>query len=172
MKQKILIVIAYEGFQPIEYLIPKKTFEHAGYKVITASNKSGTATAADKTQAPVDMTIDQAVANDYAAVIFVGGPGALDNLDNQVSYQLITQTVDLGKILGAICVAPRILAHASVLTDVAATGWDEDNQLADIFNEHGVTYIKAPVVSDQGIVTAAGPAAAQEFADTILAELK
>lgn len=170
--RKILMIIAHQGYQQIEYLIPKKTFEYVGFTVVTASNKAGLATAKDKSQAKVDITLDQAIARDYAAIIVVGGPGTLDNLDNPVTYQLLTEARDLNILLGAICIAPRILAHASILTEVAATGWDDDNQLSDIYTEYGVTYIQAPVVSDQNIVTATGPSAAQDFADTIVSLLK
>ena len=45
--RKILMIIAHEGFQQVEYGIPKKTFEQAGFAVVTASNKPGIATAKD-----------------------------------------------------------------------------------------------------------------------------
>ena len=169
---KVIMVIAYYGYQPIEYEIPKKILLRAGFNVITASNKPGSATAKDKSTAKVDLTLDQVAIQSYKAIIFVGGSGALDNLDNQTSYQLLTQSVALGILIGAICIAPRILAHAGILTDVAATGWDDDNQLASIFDEHGVNYIQAPVVSDQNIITANGPTAATQFADIIVQTLK
>lgn len=41
--RKILMIIAHEGFQQVEYGIPKKTFEQAGFTVVTASNKPGMA---------------------------------------------------------------------------------------------------------------------------------
>ena len=166
------MIIAFEGYQQVEYLIPKKTFEHAGFKVITASNKPGMATAKDKSQTKVDSSIEDAVAADYVAVVVVGGPGAMDNLDNQITYQLLTQAFDLQILIGAICIAPRILAHATILTDIAATGWDDDNNLKALYDEYGVVYIEAPVVHDENIITATGPHAAQQFADTIVATLK
>jgi protease I len=116
--------------------------------------------------------VEQAIAGDYDALIFVGGPGTLDNLDNQISYQLITEAVDLGKLVAAICIATRILAHASVLENVAATGWNGDNQLEEIYDEYGVNYESAPVVIDQGFITATDPAAANDFADAIVRELR
>lgn len=170
--RKILMIIAHDGFQQVEYTIPKKTFEHASFTVTTASNKPGMATAKDKSQVKVDVTIEQAVASDYAAIVLIGGPGAMDNLDNETTQQLARQARDLGKLVAAICISPRILAHAGILTEVAATGWDGDNQLSQIYDEYGVTYIQAPVVSDQNIITGADPEAAQEFADIIVRTLK
>ena len=125
-----------------------------------------------QSKAKIDLTIDQAIASDYAAIVLVGGPGAMDNLDNEITYQLVREAYDLDKLIAAICISPRILAHASLLSEVAATGWDGDNQLAEIYNEYGATYVQAPVVSDQNIITGTDPAASQEFADTILRTLK
>lgn len=170
--RKILIIIAHEGFQHIEYGIPQKTFEQAGFTVVTASNKPGIATAKDKSRVKVDITIDQAIASDYAAIILVGGPGAMDNLDNESTYQLVREANDLGKLIGAICISTRILAHANLLTGIVATGWNGDNQLGEIYDEYGVMYVKAPVVSDQNFITATDPAASQEFADIIVHNLK
>jgi len=96
----------------------------------------------------------------------------MDHLDNNVSYSLCKKTVAAGKLLGAICITPRILAKAGVLTGKKATGWDGDNELAAIFKEHDVTYEKKPVVVDGKFVTATGPSAAHEFGQTILDLLK
>ena len=148
MSRKVLMIIAHEGFQQLEYGIPKKTLEHVGFKVITASNKPGTATAKDKSTAKVNMTTDQAIAADYDAIIIVGGPGTLDNLDNEITHQLLHEAHDLDRLIAAICIAPRILARASLLEDVAATGWDGDGQLAEIYEENGVIYEPAPVISE------------------------
>jgi ribosome-associated protein len=38
---KILLVVAHEGYQPIEYGTPKKILEDAGYTVVTASRAGG-----------------------------------------------------------------------------------------------------------------------------------
>lgn len=169
---KILMIIAHDGFQELEYQLPKKTFEQAGFAVVTASNKPGTATAKDKSRAKVDITTEQAIAKDFIAIVLVGGPGAMDNLDNEITYQLLREAHELGMLIAAICISPRILAHASLLEDVAATGWDGDEELADIYDEYGVTYVQAPVVNDQNFITATDPSASQEFADTILRSLK
>ena len=82
--RKVLMVVAHEGYQQIEYQIPKKALTQAGFTVVTASNKPGIATAKDKSTTKVDLTVEQAIAGDYDALIFVGGPGTLDNLDNQI----------------------------------------------------------------------------------------
>lgn len=172
MPKLIILVIAHTGFQPIEYATPKKVLTDAGFTVVTASNKAGNATDSMGKTVSVDITLDQIKAEQYDGLFFIGGPGALENLDNQQSYQLLQAWAKTGKPFGAICISPRILAHAGVLHGKKATGWDDDQELADIFKEHAVTYIQKPVVVDGNIVTASGPAAAQEFGEKIVTLLK
>lgn len=165
---KVVLVVAHQGYQPVEYSIPKKTLTQAGFTVVTASNKAGTAMAKDGSTTPVDILIDNVNPAVYAGIFFIGGPGAMEALDTPISYSLIAQAARLGKPLGGICVAPRILARAGVLTDINATGWDGDNKLKEVFQEYGVNYVAQPVVTDDLIVTAQGPAVAQVFADAIV----
>lgn len=163
---KILFVIAFNGFQHTEYEIPKNIIEDAGFTVVTASDKLGAATAHDGSIVLVDLSCDKVSAHRYAGIIFIGGPGALDHLDNNTSYKIIQEALHQNIPVGAICIAPRILAHAGVLHSKQATGWNEDGQLAPLYKEHHVKNM-APqsVVTDDNIVTATGPQAAQEFGE-------
>jgi len=166
--KKVLFVVAHTGYQSVEYNEPKRILQQAGFVVVTASNKEGTATAKDGSTTAIAVTISHVSIQDYEGIIFIGGPGAMDALDNEESYELLREAFAQEKIIGAICVAPRILANAGILTSVAATGWDEDGQLKGIFNASDVHYTPAPVVVDQDIVTAQGPQAAQEFGKELL----
>ena len=83
----ILLIIASQGFQHIEYSDTKKVIEDAGFSIITASDKAGTATAKNGTTASVDLTLDHVIANNYAGIFFIGGPGALEHLDNNTSIK-------------------------------------------------------------------------------------
>lgn len=164
----IILVVAHTGFQPLEYSIPKKILTDAGFKVITASTIAGTATSSIGTTTKVDITLDKLNLNDFDGIYFVGGPGALDNLDNATSYKLLQSVAAAQKPYGVICISPRILAHAGVLKTKKATGWDDDGELADVFKKHGVSYIHKPVVVDGTIITATGPSAAEEFGNSIV----
>lgn len=174
MKKKVALIIASKGYQPVEYGIPKTILEQSDYQVVTISDKLGLAHANNGCSTPVDVLLADADAKDYAGIFFIGGPGAMDCLDNEMSYELIQDAMQAHMPLGAICVAPRILARAGALEGMNATGWDdhEVETLADVFNEHGVTLIDQDVVVDDQIVTAVGPKAAKEFGETILALLK
>lgn len=164
----IVLVVAFSGFQPLEYEIPKKILTDAGFKVITASTMLGNATDQNGKPIKVDSALEKLTVADFDGIFFVGGPGALDNLDNATSHKLLQSAAAAHKPYGAICISPRILAHAGVLKHKKATGWDDDGELAAIFKKYGVTYVHKPVVVDGNIITANGPAAAQEFGKSIV----
>lgn len=169
--KKVLLVIAFEGFQPDEYSQPKQLLEAAGVTVVTASDKMGEAISKwERLRVKVDLTLDDVKVDDYDGVFFIGGPGALAHLDNELSYKIANSILD--KVHGAICISPRILAHAGVLKGKKATGWDLDGELSGILTSAGAEYVKKSVVVDGNLITADGPEAAVEFGKAIVKLLK
>lgn len=166
---KVLLVVANEGYQQTEYEIPKKILIEAGVQVQTASDKAIHAIAKDGSTTPVDLTLDKVDPDDYEGIFFIGGPGALEHLDNELSYRIIRHASQNGSAVGAICISPRILAKAGILKNRKATGWDGDGQLVAFYKEYNVEYVRKNVVVDKYIVTANGPQAAQEFGEQIVA---
>lgn len=180
MPRRVLFVIASEGFQPIEYGDAKKVLEAAGHQVVTVSDRAGVAVAKDGSEVVVGLTTRDLVANhltpapllgkergDYDALFFIGGAGAMECLDNEMSYRLLREWQKIGKPYGAICISPRILAKAGVLKNKKATGWDGDGELGKILSAHGAEYVRQAVVVDGNVVTANGPSAAREWGEKI-----
>jgi len=172
MAKKILLVIAHEGYQPVEYGTPKQLFEDAGFEVITASDKPGIATAKDGSTTLVDLTLEEVDPQFYDGIFFIGGPGAMEHLDNADSYELL-KLAEVNKIpFGAICISVRILAKAGVLDGKMVTGWNEDGELPDILSENGAQYAPVDVLVESNTVTAVGPKQAADFAHKIIDLLK
>ena len=172
--KKVGLVIASEGFQYDEYSLTKEIIESSNEaEVITISNQVGTAAANDnKNVITVDSTLEQVDTTKLDGLFFIGGPGALQNLDNSKSYNLLQQMNILKKPLGAICISVRILAKAGVLINKNATGWNDDGLLQNIFKQNRVNFIENKlVVTDGSIVTAQGPNVAVEFGREILCVL-
>ena len=88
---KVLFVIARKGFRDEEYFIPKEVLIEAGHTIVTASNGSVGENAAGSHggEARIDVYIGDADTKKYNAVVFAGGQGALENLDNEMSYRII-----------------------------------------------------------------------------------
>lgn len=166
--KKVVLVIASEGFQPIEYGITKDILEEAGVVVITASDRPGGAVATDNSTAVVDITINDLDVSDYDGFFLIGGNGAMDKLDNAVVYALLKHAEKRPMPYGAICIATRILAKAHTITGKQATGWNGDNALLAIFNAHDVAFIDKDVVIYGLLVTATGPMAAEGFGKAII----
>ncbi|HLC07062.1 MAG TPA: DJ-1/PfpI family protein [Candidatus Babeliales bacterium] len=169
----IVLVIASNGFQQVEYSDTKKVIEDAGFTVTTASDKAGTATAKNGSTVAVDITLDKVIPSNYAGIFFIGGPGALEHLDNTTSYKIAQETFFQNKPIGAICIATRILAKAGVLHDKYATGWNEDGELDQIFAENNVIYVpEEKVVVVDNVITATDPSVAQDFGKHIVEMLQ
>jgi protease I len=168
----VLFVIAGVDYQAVEYSVPKKLLEQAGFVVTTASDIPEIAAANDSSITPVDVLLTDVNPADYDGIFFIGGPGALEHLDNEISYRIITAAVQARKLVGAICIATRILARAGVLKGKRATGFNGDNALPALYKEFEVQYSPNDVVVDEHIITATGPNAAREFGEQIIALLQ
>lgn len=170
---RILLIIAQEGFQTKEYNDPKRILESAGHVVVTGATREGIAISNINEEVVVDVALSKISAEDYDAIFIVGGPGALAYLDNAETIRIMKDAEASEKILyGAICVSPRILAKAGLLSGHRATGWDGDGELSEIFSTNAVTYEQKPVVVDGRIITADGPISADAFGHTIDDSLK
>lgn len=167
--KKVLMIIASKNFRDEELLKPKEIFEKNGFKVIIASSSLNTATGMLGAKVNPQILIDKVNVKDYDAIVFVGGVGATEYFTNQVALRIAQESVKQGKLLAAICIAPRILAEAEVLKGKKATVWKTE---AEALKSKGAVYTGKDVQIDGKIVTASGPHAAEEFAISIVSLLK
>jgi protease I len=172
-EKKVAMIIAFRDFRDAEYFVPKEILEKAGAKITTVSTKLGTAIGADGGDTKVDLLLENLNPADFDAIVFIGGPGALDYLDNENSYKVVRETITQNKILGSICISPVILAKAGVLKGKRATVWSSplDRSPVKILKENGAIYEDKDVVQDGKIITANGPGAAEEFGQKLVEAL-
>ncbi len=168
--KKIIIVIPFKDFRDEEYFIPKENFEAKGFKVKTASNELGNAFGADGGEVIVDVKLSEIKLNDFDALVFVGGPGCLKNLNNEESHDLIVKANKFKKIIAAICISPLILAEAGILKNKKSTVWHDNLNKEPIkkIEKFGAIYLNEKVVVDEKIITANGPSAAKEFSENVI----
>lgn len=163
-KMKIAMIIAKDGFRDEEYLQPKDVFVRSNFEVDTYSSSTGIAKGMLGATVKVDKIIDQLKVEDYDAIVFVGGVGSSEYWDNPVAHKIAQEAVKQNKVLAAICIAPVTLAKAGILKGKNATVYpSESGQL----KEYNVNYTAKDVEVDGKIVTAAGPHATKQFAETI-----
>ncbi len=170
MNKKIALIIAFRNFRDEEYFIPKEIFEQNGFEAVTASTDKGIAVGGGGGEAEVNTLLEELDIVPLEAVVFVGGPGAYNYIENEQAHRIANQAMKQGKIIAAICIAPAILAKAGVLEAKKATVWSSpmDKKPIKMLEESGAKYQNMPVVADGNVITANGPAAAKEFAEKIL----
>lgn len=165
---KILAIIASKNFNDEEFFVPKEIFEKGGLEVVIASSSLRTSRSALGTKVTPDILLEAVNVNDYDAIMFVGGPGAVEYWNNPVAHKIAQDAVKRHKVLAAICIAPVTLANAGVLSKRKATVWSSElNKLIRM----GASYTGAAVEVDGSIITANGPSAASAFAQAIMDKL-
>ncbi len=172
MAKKVALVVAHEGFQPMEYGEPKKVLETAGVTVVTVSDRPGVAISKLGDTVAVDTTLSEMNPAEYDGIFLIGGPGAIKHLADKKTYEIMKKAAASGKPWGAICISPRILAEAGLLQGKRITGWNNDDELEKISMSAGAWYVREPVVVDGTLITADGPESAKEFGEAILINLK
>jgi protease I len=168
---KALFIVAQQGYQDLEYGVPKQILEQAGITTVTASKERGVAQG-KMTSTKVELALSEVRVNEYDVIIFVGGPGAVRYQQDTEAWRIARETVEKGILLCAICIAPTILAYAGVLKGKQATVWDEDFKQEPLFTKMGITYTEKAVTQDGKIITANGPGAARDFGKKIMEVLR
>ncbi len=171
---KVAFIIAKNGFRDEEFLVPYEILKEKGHQISVVSNTNSFAIGAGGTKLKVDLNIKELDPENFDLIVFVGGPGALENLDNEISYNICRKTIQLGKKLAAICISPVILAKSGVLKSKRATVWSSPvyKEPIEILKNQGAIYLEENVVQDEKIVTANGPHAAEEFGKKLLSILE
>jgi len=169
MEKKILMVVALKDFRDEEYFIPKEILEKAGFSIDTTGTEKGIAVGSQGGQVVIHVGLDEINLENYKAVIFCGGPGMANELDNQKFHKLVKDFYEGNKVVVAICVAPVLLAKAGILEGKKATVWSSalDKSFIKALEENGAIYEDSPVVIDNKIITANGPDASEEFGRAI-----
>ena len=171
--KKIVMVIAFQDFRDEECFIPRSIFLGEGADVKIASKSKGKAVGSYGGVLDVDMLIDQIDVSKFDAIVFVGGAGAVKYIDDDSCHYLANKAVEKNRLLGAICIAPAILARASVLKGKKATVWSSslDKSAIKILKEEKAKYQPEDVVIDGNIITANGPLSARKFGQAIVQKL-
>ena len=167
---KIAMVIASKDFRDEEYFQTREILEKAGFQVSVFSDKKGVALGKFGGEVEIKKTLEDLDVSNFNCLLFVGGSGAIECLDNPSSYFLINEARNEKKLIAAICIAPLILVHAGILKGKKATVWSSDLDKSAIkeFKKQEVEYIPEKSVIDGKIITADGVDAIEEFCEKII----
>ena len=165
-----ILIVATDGFEESELFGPLRILGDRGAEVKLASPdlKPIQATVHDdpgKTIRP-DLTVDQARAEDYDALILPGGVRNPDQLrTNKAAIDLIRAFADAGKPVAAICHGPWLLVEADLVRGKTATSWPSIR--TDLRNA-GANVVYQPAVTDGNIITSRNPDDVPAFTEAVI----
>jgi protease I len=165
-----VLIVATDGFEESELFGPREILQQRGAEVVLASPKL------DPIQATIhddpgqtirpDLTVEQANADDFDALILPGGVRNPDHLRTNVkAIALIRQFADQGKPVGAICHGPWLLVEADLLRGRTATSWPSIR--TDLRNA-GANVVDEAAVTDGNVVTSRNPQDVEEFTSALI----
>jgi protease I len=169
-----ILIMATNRFEESELFGPREILLSKGAKVLLASldRDEIMATIHDdpgRTITP-DLTIAEARADDYDALLLPGGVGNPDRLRmDREAVALIKAFDAAGKPIGAICHAPWLLAEADVLRGRRATSWPSIR--TDIRNA-GAEVVDEAAVTDGHLVTSRKPDDVPAFTAALIAAIE
>ena len=161
----ILYFLPARYFNEEEFFITKSLLEKNNFKSFTASDTWDMCEGMNGKKFKPDLRLENINANNFAGIVLVGGYGAKDYQNNSMLHKILNDFNKNSKIVAAICIAPVILAAAGLLNGKSATCFPEVKQ--DLIKPD-IDYKDLPVVVTKNIITANGPKASFEFAESIL----
>jgi protease I len=165
-----VLIVAADGFEEWELFGPREILQKRGAEVVLASLKRDPiqATVHDdpgKTIAP-DLTVDEANADDFDALILPGGVRNPDTLRLHANViALIRDFARQGKPVAAICHGPWLLVEADLLRGKTATSWPSIR--TDLKNA-GANVVDQAVAVDGNIVTSRNPDDVEPFTNAVI----
>jgi protease I len=165
-----VLIVATDGFEEWELFGPREILQKRGAEVVLASLNLDPiqATVHDgpgKTIRP-DLTVDDANADDFEALILPGGVRNPDHLRVHGNViELIKAFNQQGKPIGAICHGPWLLVEADLLRGRTATSWPSIR--TDLRNA-GANVVDEAAVTDGNIVTSRNPDDVEAFTNALV----
>ena len=161
---RVLMVVAPERFRDEELFDTREVLESRGHSVVVASTRAGECAGSRGGHVLAEAVLCDQRAADFDAVVFVGGGGSKLLWRDEDALRLAREAQVGSKVLGAICLAPVILANAGVLRGRKATVAGTE---ARTIEAEGATYTGPGVTIDGKIVTANGPKSSTAFGERI-----
>lgn len=173
LKGKKVAILATDGFEQSELFEPREALEKAGAHVQIVSLKRGSIRAwKDKDwgkKINVDLTLDEASAEQFDALMIPGGVMNPDKLRTEVSaVEFVRDFAASGKPIAAICHAPALLIEADVVRGKKITSWA--SLKTDLVNA-GAYWFDEEVVVDKGLVTSRQPSDIPAFNRKMIEEI-
>lgn len=169
---KRIALLATDGFEQSELFVPKEALEKAGATVEVISLANADIKGWDKKDwgksIAVNLLVSEANPADYAGLMLPGGVMNPDKLrDNKDAVDFVTEFLESGKPIAAICHAPSLLIETELLDGRKLTSYSSIK--TDLINA-GAEWSDEEVVVDNGLVTSRSPSDLPAFCKKMIEE--
>ncbi|OBJ52421.1 glutamine amidotransferase [Mycobacterium sp. 1423905.2] len=154
-----IAVLAADGFEKVELVIPMRALQLAGAKTEIVSLRRGRIRGVNlhmpATRVGVDKVVTDADPGDYDGLLLPGGFINPDLLRQSAAARDFVRAFDHArKPIATLCHGPWVLASAGLLTGRTLTSWPG---IRDDLVNAGATWLDREVVRDRNLVTSRGP---------------
>ena len=169
-----ILIMATNRFEESELFGPRGTLLARGARISLAAldREPIMATIHDEPGRTIvpDLTIGEARAEDYDALLLPGGVGNPDRLRSETAaVALIRAFAAAGKPVAAICHAPWLLVEADLLRGRKATSW---HSIRTDLRNAGAEVVDEAAVSDGNIITSRSPDDVPAFTAALIAAIE
>ncbi len=178
IQQAKILIMATDGFEQSELMVPQQKLSEAGAAVEVAAPKSRMNQAEIRgwdakdwgKSVKVDKDIESVDPSSYDALVLPGGQINPDKLRvEQKAIEIIRAFYSSGKVIAAICHAPWLLVEAGVIKGRKCTSYHSIK--TDVMNAGG-EWRDETVVTDQGVITSRNPGDLDAFVKKIIEEVR
>ncbi len=157
--KRVLVPLA-EGCEELEAVTIVDLLRRGGIEVVVAGLREGTVTGSRGVRIVPDLSLDEALLLDFDMVALPGGlPGADHLAADRRLTDLLRHMHDAGRLVGAVCAAPKVLARSGVLQGRIATAYP------GVLQQEGHPDISSDaVVRDGTVITSRAAGTAMDFA--------
>ncbi len=164
----ILVPLA-EGFEELEAITLIDLLRRAGFDVVSAGLDDQPVQASRGTVIIPDTSLAKVEDQHFDLIVLPGGLPGADHLRDDATLQaMLKKQNQAGKMIGAICAAPKALASAGVLDGRQITCYP--GALGEVDSSHfEITNDRVKI--DGNVMTSRGPGTAMDFALAIIEQL-
>jgi len=169
--KRVLMVVPHTQFRDEEYLEPRRILEGVGAAITVASDSARTCYGLNGTLVNSTVSTAEAKAEDYDALVICGGPSVPGFFWNDKKLgELAALMSSTGKVVAAISLATVVLAKAKLLSGKQATVYFLPQAIQEL-KTAGAHYVMKPLVIEDKLIMAEGPAESIPFGQAIRAAL-
>lgn len=167
-------ILVTDGFEQSEFTGPREALQQAGISVSVISTHLGKVQGfrhTDKTDAfDVDLTFEDADAEDFDAIVLPGGVVNTDQLRIVPQAQEFVRSAhNAGKTIAVICHGAWLLISAGLVQGRTLTSWPT---LQDDIRNAGGNWVNQPVAVDGNLISSRRPGDIPAFNEKLLETLE